>query len=80
MKNFLIPFRYLSHLLLAVGVVAVLSSLILLSLRGFLSSPIVAFLYLIPVVVSAALWGRLAGLLRPFFLSFFNFLFVSTVL
>jgi two-component system sensor histidine kinase KdpD len=75
MKKLPEPFRHLSHFLLAVFVVA-LSSLILIGLRSFLSSPIVAFLYLIPVVVSAALWGRLAGITSSI-LSFltFNFLF-----
>ena len=63
--------------MLAVSVVA-LSSLILFGLRDFLSSPIVAFLYLIPVVVCAALWGKLAGITSSILsFLFFNFLFVK---
>jgi len=77
MRKLPVPIRHLSHFLLAVSVVA-LSSLILLSLRGYLSSPIVAFLYLIPVVVCSTLWGRLAGITSSILsFLFFNFLFVS---
>jgi two-component system sensor histidine kinase KdpD len=50
-----------TNLALAVGSVTG-SSLILLLLRDTLSTAVVALLYLVPVVVSAVLWGRLAGI------------------
>ena len=64
-------------LLIAAGIV-VLSSIILIFLRPYLSNSVVALLYLIPVVVSAALFGRLAGITASV-LSFliFNYFFIS---
>ena len=58
-----LPFslRPFTGVLLAVAVVGV-SSLILIILRPYLSNSVVALLYLVPVVISAALFGRLAGI------------------
>jgi hypothetical protein len=62
MKNILTsPLRRLVYVLFAVGTV-VLTSLVLLFLRASLSTSVVVLLYLVPVVVSAGLWGRLAGI------------------
>ncbi len=54
--------------------VVILTSLILILLRPYLSTPVVALLYLVPVVISAAFWGRLPGISASI-LSFLIFLF-----
>ena len=51
-----------------------LASAILILLRHQLSSSVVALLFLIPVVLSAAIWGHLAGISASI-LSFFIFLY-----
>ena len=77
MKSLTSSLRRLAHLLFAVGMV-VLTTLVLILLRDVLSTSIVALLYLVPVVVSAGLWGRLAGIAASV-LSFliFNYFFIS---
>lgn len=70
--------RYpLFNLLVSTGTVLV-SSLVLILLRPFLSNAVVALLYLVPVVISATLLGRLAGITASV-LSFliFNYFFIS---
>jgi two-component system, OmpR family, sensor histidine kinase KdpD len=54
--------------------IVILCSLILVLLRPYLSTSVVALLYLVPVVISAAFWGRLAGISASI-LSFLIFLF-----
>jgi len=68
--------RKTTNLALAVGSVTA-CSFILLLLREALSTAVVALLYLVPVVVSAVLWGRLAGITASI-LSFLaiNYLFI----
>lgn len=63
--------------MLALGVVA-LGTAVLFRLRGFLSAPVIAILYLLTVIISAVLGGRLAGITASV-LSFlcFNYLFVQ---
>lgn len=58
-------------------VVVLLCSIVLFLLRDVLSTSVVALLYLVPVVISAALWGKMAGITASL-LSFllFNFLFI----
>lgn len=64
------------NLLLSTGIVG-LSSVILFLLRPYLSTSVVALLYLVPVVVSAAVFGRMAGITASV-LSFliFNYFFI----
>jgi two-component system, OmpR family, sensor histidine kinase KdpD len=61
---------------LAVVIVA-LTTLVLFRLRESLSTPVIALLYLLPVVVSASLWGLGPGIVAALcaFLAF-NFLFI----
>lgn len=65
------------NLLISSGMV-VLCTAILVLLRPYLSVSVVALLYLIPVVISAALLGRVAGITSSV-LSFliFNYFFIS---
>lgn len=65
------------NLAISTGIV-VLSSLVLILLRPYLSISVVALLYLVPVVISAAVFGRLAGIMASI-LSFliFNYFFLS---
>ena len=51
-----------------------LCTVFLIELRENFSNAVVALLYLVPVVISAALWGRLAGISASV-LSFFTFLY-----
>jgi two-component system sensor histidine kinase KdpD len=64
------------NLILSTGIVA-LSSLILFLLRPYLANSVVALLYLVPVVISAALFGRVPGITASV-ISFlvFNYLFI----
>lgn len=70
-------FKEILQILLAVGIVA-LSAFILILLRSILSTSVVALLFLIPVVLSVSLLGRLAGTTASV-LSFliFNYFFIS---
>lgn len=65
------------RIVLAIGAVA-LYSLLLYLLRGHFNTAIIAILYLVPVVVAAALWGGLAGIAASV-ISFliFNFFFLQ---
>src|SRR5512133_3929028 len=51
-----------------------LCSVVLVLLQTYLSTSVVALLYLVPVVISAAFWGRLAGISASI-LSFLIFLY-----
>lgn len=77
MKRWLLSLRPVFNLLISTGIV-ILSSLILVLLRPYLSISVVALLYLVPVVISSALFGRLAGITASI-LSFliFNYFFLS---
>jgi len=77
MKKWLGVFHSLVSSVTAIGVV-LLCSLILFSLRSYLSTSVIALLYLVPVVISAALWGKIAGITASV-LSFlvFNFFFIT---
>ncbi len=77
MKRWLFSLHPVFNLLISTGIV-ILSSLILILLRSYLSISVVALLYLVPVVISSALFGRLAGITASI-LSFliFNYLFLS---
>lgn len=77
MIHWLSSLRSFVYLLLSLGIV-VISSAILFLLRPYLSISVVALLYLVPVVISAALFGRLAGITASV-LSFliFNYFFLS---
>lgn len=72
-RSFLHP---LIRLLLSIGIV-ILFSAVLLIFRSYLSISVIALLYLVPVVISAAILGRTAGITASV-LSFlvFNYLFV----
>jgi two-component system, OmpR family, sensor histidine kinase KdpD len=76
MKSWVKLFRSLISTMFAIGIV-LLCSLVLFLLREILSTSVVALLYLVPVVISAALWGRVAGIAASV-LSFliYNFLFI----
>ncbi len=71
------PLRSLGNLLLSIGIVGLCSGVFYL-LRSYLSVSVVALLYLVPVVISAALYGRVAGITASM-LSFliFNYFFIS---
>ncbi len=77
MKRWLFSLHPVFNLLISTGIV-ILSSLILILLRSYLSISVVALLYLVPVVISSALFGRLAGITASI-LSFliFNYFFLS---
>lgn len=77
MNRWLFSLHPVFNLLTSTGIV-LLSSVILFFLRPQLSVSVVALLYLVPVVVSAALLGRLAGITASV-LSFliFNYFFLS---
>ena len=72
-------FRYIYKITISIAIVTVFS-LILNLLRTYLSPSSAALLYLIPVLVSAALFGRLPGITASVF-SFlmFNYLFIPPV-
>ena len=54
------------------------TTLILYSLRQSLGSPVIALLYLLPVVLSAALWGRWAAVTTALYAFFgFNYFFIQ---
>ena len=73
MKPWSFVFRPILSVLAAVGTV-VLSSLLLYPTRDFFSTAVIALLFLVPVVISATIWGRLAGISASI-LSFLIFLF-----
>jgi len=77
MKHLPFYLRPVVNLLISTGAV-VLFSVILIILRPYLSISVVALLYLVPVVMSAALLGRVAGITASV-LSFliFNYFFIS---
>lgn len=77
LKRLMFSFRPIFNLVISTGIV-ILSSLVLFVLRPYLSISVVALLYLVPVVISAALFGRLAGITASA-LSFliFNYFFLS---
>ncbi len=77
MKRWLSPLYPIINIVIAVAIVIV-STVVLVMLRPYLSISVVALLYLVPVVVSAALFGRLAGITASV-LSFliFNYFFLS---
>lgn len=77
MKKWRFSLHPVIELLLSTGIV-ILSSAVLFFLRPYLSTSVVALLYLVPVVVSAALIGRLAGVSASV-ISFltFNYIFIS---
>jgi len=69
-QNTLLPYG------LAVIIVA-LTTLVLFGLRESLSTPVIALLYLLPVVVSATLWGRGAAVTAAVCAFFaFNYFFI----
>lgn len=76
-KRWPIPLHPVLKLILATGIVGG-GSFLLVLLRPYLSTSVVALLYLVPVVISAALLGRAAGITASV-LSFliFNYLFIS---
>lgn len=82
MRSWRVFLRSLIAVLLSSGIVG-LCSLVLVLLRDplGLSTSVVALLYLIPVVISAVLWGRLPGITASV-LSFliFNYFFLSPFL
>lgn len=54
------------------------TTLILYSLRQSIGSPVIALLYLLPVVLSAALWGRWAAVTTALYAFFgFNYFFIK---
>lgn len=77
MNRWLFSIRSITNLIMSIGIV-ILCSLFLYFLRPDLSISVVALLYLVPVVISAALFGRLAGITASV-LSFliFNYFFLS---
>lgn len=77
MKRWLSSLYPIFNILIAIGIV-ILSTVVLVLLRPYLSISVVALLYLVPVVISAALFGRLAGITASV-LSFliFNYFFLS---
>lgn len=79
MKFFHSIFYYIYKVSIPIGIVVVFS-LILNFLHIYLSTSSAALLYLIPVVISAALFGRLSGISASLF-SFlmFNYLFIPPV-
>ena len=76
MKKTMLAFRPFWRVLLAIATVTIYS-ILLTSLRQYFTISIVALLYLVPVVISAAFWGGLAGIAASI-LSFliFNFYFL----
>jgi two-component system, OmpR family, sensor histidine kinase KdpD len=79
MKYFHRFLYYFYKVSISIGIVT-LFSLLLNLLRLYLSSSSAALLYLIPVVFSAALFGRLSGITASVFSFFmFNFLFIPPV-
>ncbi len=79
MRRYFPRYRPFLFILLAIGTV-VLSSEVLYALRDYLTTSVVALLYLVPVVISASLWGGLAGITTSV-LSFliFNYYFLHPV-
>jgi two-component system sensor histidine kinase KdpD len=77
MRHWQFSFHPVVNLVISTGIV-ILSSAILIVLRPFLSISVIALLYLVPVLISAALFGRLAGITASV-LSFliFNYFFLS---
>lgn len=76
MQRWPIFLRPAFKLLIATGIVG-LTSLVLILLRQYLTTSVVALLYLVPVVICAALLGRMAGITASV-LSFliFNYFFL----
>jgi two-component system sensor histidine kinase KdpD len=76
MKKTILALRPFLRVLLAIATVTAYS-ILLISLRQYFTISIVALLYLVPVVISSALWGGLAGIAASI-LSFliFNFYFL----
>ncbi len=70
LSAFLRPFLSI----LAAILIVILCSLVFILLRAYLNTSVVALLYLVPVVISAATWGYLAGVSASI-LSFFIFLY-----
>jgi two-component system, OmpR family, sensor histidine kinase KdpD len=76
MDRFKFLLNTFKSIVFSIGVV-LLCSLALFSLREHLSTAVVALLYMVPVVICAALWGRIAGITASILsFLFINFLFL----
>jgi two-component system, OmpR family, sensor histidine kinase KdpD len=76
MKRWSSLVRWILSIFFAIGIVLI-CSLLLIPLRPYLSTSVVALLYLVPVVISSAVWGIFAGAAASI-LSFliFNYFFL----
>lgn len=76
MRRTYLAYRPIWHLLFSI-IIVILASEILYALRAGLTTSIIALLYLVPVIISAAFWGGLAGITTSV-LSFliFNYYFL----